>query len=248
MGTMLGRFVLATIVVALGSTAWVNRSTKCVSCHETAALPMTLGHSFADWRASPHGRANVGCEKCHGGDSRSTEADAAHKRVLPADNPDSRVSPGNLLATCGGCHTQELNWYNGTVHSKLLKEKKKGATCFACHGAMATGYPTPRELAERCSVCHAKPMEAREALVMVSTLKQQLKQTEDAVGRAGEDNPAWLPTARSRLENLHKDYHGIQLKWHAFRTREVAKDCSESLKLAHALDAEAELMLHREKK
>jgi hypothetical protein len=248
MGGILGRVVLATIVMASGSTARGEAVDNCVGCHETAVLPMTLGHSFADWRASPHGRANVGCEKCHGGDPRSTEADAAHKGVLPADNPDSRVSPGNLPATCGGCHTQELNWYSSTVHSKLLKEKKKGATCFTCHGAMATGYPTPRELAERCSVCHASPVGAREALVMVSTLKHQLQQTEDAVGKAGADNPGWLPTARSRLENLHKDYHGIQLKWHAFRTREVAKDSSDLLKLAHALDAEAELMLHREKK
>ena len=248
MGGMLGRLVLATVVATVASTARGAPVNHCVSCHEATVLPMTLGHSFADWHASPHGRADVGCEKCHGGDAGATEADAAHKGVLPADNPDSRVNPRNLLATCGGCHTQELNWYDGTVHSKLLKEKKEGATCFTCHGAMATGYPTPRELAERCSVCHARPVGAREALLMVSALKRQLQQTKDVVDKAGAEDPAWLPAARSRLERLNKDYHGIQLKWHAFRTREVAKDCRDLLKLAHALDDEAELMLHREKK
>jgi hypothetical protein len=245
---MLGRIVVVAIVVALGPAARGAAVDQCVGCHENAVLPMTLGHSFSDWRASPHGRADVGCEKCHGGDPGATKADVAHKGVLPADNPDSRVSPRNLLATCGGCHTQQLNWYNGTVHSKLLKEKQEGATCFTCHGAMATGYPTPRELAERCSVCHPKPVGAREALVMVSALKHQLQQTEDAVKEAGAANPAWLPGARGRLENLHKDYHGIQLKWHAFRTHEVAQDCRDLLKLAHALDDEADLMLRREKK
>jgi len=43
-------------------------------------------------------------------------------------------------------------------------------------------------------------------------------------------------------------YHGSQLKLHALRTREVARDSSDLLKLAHALAAEAELMIHREKK
>ncbi len=158
------------------------------------------------------------------------------------------MSSRNLPATCGACHTRELGWYDGTVHSKLLKEKHAGATCFTCHGAMATGYPTPRELAERCSVCHPKPVGARESLVMVSAIKLQLQQTEDAVKAAGEANPAWLPGARDRLESLHKDYHGIQLKWHALRTLEVARDCRDLLKLAHALDDEANLMLRRQKK
>jgi hypothetical protein len=244
------RRLLALLAIALGpgATAQAAQANHCVSCHESAALPITLGHSFSDWRASSHGRAEVGCEKCHGGDASAAAADAAHQGVLPADNPDSRVSPTNLLATCGGCHSKELGWYNSTVHSRLLKEKKHGATCFTCHGAMATSYPTPRELAERCRVCHAKPVGAQEALAMVSALKRQLQRTEEAVKQAGAVNPQWLPGAQQRLESMHQDYHGVQLKWHAFRTREVAENCRDLLKLAHALDDEADVMIRRERR
>jgi hypothetical protein len=63
---MLGRIVLVTIVVALGPAARSASVDHCVTCHENAALPITLGHSFSDWRASPHGHADVGCEKVTG--------------------------------------------------------------------------------------------------------------------------------------------------------------------------------------
>jgi hypothetical protein len=180
------RLGLVPIAVALGTAARGAPVDHCVACHENAVLPITLGHSFADWRTSPHGRADLGCEKCHGGDPGATTADDAHKGVLPADNPDSRVAPRNLPGTCGGCHTQELDWYNGTVHSRLLKEKHQGATCFTCHGALATGYPTPRELAEgivptKCAL-GPRPPQARHPLRSHIRLERRAREVRRPVG------------------------------------------------------------------
>ena len=220
----------------------------CVQCHQREVLPITLGHSFPDWRASVHARGGVGCEKCHGGDAAAPTAEVAHRGVLPATDPASMVHPTRLPATCGNCHEKELAAFRGTVHARELSEKGAGATCFTCHEAMATSLPTGRELNARCNACHDKPVEVQTALSMVAMTKTKLYRTRRAMDGARAANPTWHERALERFHELERDYRAAQLKWHTFQTKEVLQDTRDLLKLADALSEEAEVMARRGKK
>jgi len=244
-GNMRTTVLVALVLGLVGLARAAGPANKCVGCHETEVLPISLGHSFQDWRASAHGRGGVGCEKCHGGDARVATADAAHHGVLPATDPASLVHPTHLPDTCGACHTQELAAFKGTVHAKQLAEKSTGATCFTCHGAMATSLPTPRELAARCGVCHDKPLQAELALGVLVMAKMQIRRTERELAAATTASPAWRTGARERLHQLERDYHAIQLRWHTFAMAEVLQDSRDVLKLASGLRDEIGVMSRR---
>jgi hypothetical protein len=237
------------LVIGLATTVhagWENN--QCVKCHETEILPITLGHSFADWRASAHAHGGVGCEKCHGGDPRSTQAEKAHAGVRPSTDPQSLVHPTHLPETCGACHRAELDAFQGTVHARQLREKGSGATCFTCHGAMATSLPTPRELTARCAVCHDKPVEAHSALVVLAMAKARLYRARRAMDEAKTADPSWHAAALGRFHDLERDYHAIQVQWHVFGMKETLESSRDLIKLAEALTDEAEVKTRRARK
>ena len=236
-------------VLCLATTAHAGwEGNQCVKCHETEILPITLGHSFADWRASTHAHGGVGCEKCHGGDPRATRAEKAHAGVRPSTDPQSLVHPTRLPETCGACHKAELDAFQGTVHARELREKGAGATCFTCHGAMATSLPTPRELSARCAVCHDKPVEAHSALVVLAMAKARLYRARRAMEEAKTADPSWHTAALARFHDLERDYHAIQVQWHVFAMKETLEASRDLIKLAEALTDEAEVKTRRARK
>lgn len=236
---------ILAVLLLLGSPALADEKDQCVACHETDVLPISLGHSFEDWRGSAHARGGVGCEKCHGGDPKATEAEVAHRGVLPASESGSLVSPARLPATCGTCHAKELAAFDATVHARQLKNNGRGATCSTCHGAMATSLPSPGELSVRCSTCHEKPVEARAALAVLASAKVQLQRTYRTLQGMQAKYPGWYREAIERFHGLEHTYRGIELEWHAFETRKVVQDSSDVLKLAEALEQEAAIVAKR---
>ncbi len=240
--------LLLALVLALagGVGAAEEPSTnQCVACHQGDVLPIALGHSFQEWQGSAHGKAGVGCEKCHGGDPHAATAEVAHRSVLLASDPASLIHATRLPATCGACHPNELAAYAQTVHARELAAHGKGATCLTCHGAMAISYPSPTELAARCAVCHQKPMKAQAALAVLSTAKMQLWRTRHTLDASARSEASWRKEARPRLEALERDYRDIQLKWHTFAMDRVLQQSHDLIKLAKALDEEAGIMEHR---
>jgi len=233
---------LATTVPA----AWENN--QCVKCHEAEALPITLGHTFADWSASTHAHGGVGCEKCHGGDASSTDEAKAHANVRPSTDPESLVHPTRLPETCGACHHEELAAFKGTVHARELRQKATGATCFTCHEAMATSLPTPRELSARCAVCHAKPVEAQAAIAVLVMAKRRVYRARVAMEAAKTADPSWHASALGRFHQLERDYHAIQVQWHVFAMKETIQASRDIIKLAEALTDEADVMTRRARK
>jgi len=240
--------VLAVVVLLLGLSGSGRAdqvANACVTCHQREVLPITLGHSFDDWRGSAHGRGGVGCEKCHGGDPSASDAAAAHKGVLPADQADSLVNPRHLAATCGACHARERDVYVDTVHARGVQSEGRGATCFTCHGAMATSLPSPNELGARCAACHKKPLQAEAALAVLATAKTQLRRTQQAVDGTRTTNPTWHPTGVERFHALEREYSAIQVEWHHFKMTTVLKQSGDVLKLAKSLADDAAIMSRR---
>ena len=230
--------------VALPALA-ASQKDQCIVCHETEVLPISLGHSFAEWRASAHGRAAVGCEKCHGGNPRAARISEAHQGVLPTADAESMVHPTRLPATCGACHARQLAAYADTVHARELKTRGSGATCFTCHGAMATGFPSPAELSARCAVCHPKHIQVQAALIMLAAAKTQLRRTQRTLEATRAANPSWYKGALGRFHDLERDYGATELKWHTFKMDEVLQETRDLLKLAKVLDEEAGIQARR---
>jgi len=88
----------------------------CAPCHQSVRLSEKYGiksDRFQTFEASYHGLAIRGgvvevanCASCHG----------AHD-ILPSSDPKSRVSPANLVATCGKCHPgANENFTKGPMH------------------------------------------------------------------------------------------------------------------------------------
>jgi hypothetical protein len=237
MKTVLAGMVL--LLASFGAARGGEEANQCVACHQREVLPISLGHSFDDWRGSAHGRGGVGCEKCHGGDAAATDAAVGHKGVLPAVDPESLVNPRRLAATCGACHEKELGAYAETVHAHEVKAQGKGATCSTCHGAMATSLPSANELSARCAVCHKKPLQVQAALGVLATAKSQLRRTRQAVESVRTSNATWYASGVERFHALERSYGKIQLEWHHFQMTDVLRESSDVLKLAKSLAEDA---------
>lgn len=234
--------VLGTAGIA-GAQEAAPETNQCVACHQVEHLPISLGHSITEWKASAHGRANVGCEKCHGGNASAREADKAHVGVLPASDAGSLVSVQKLAATCGSCHKQEYAAYKTTVHAKEVTKDGEAATCVTCHGSMATSFPSPTELKSRCTVCHDKPVEARAALTWLAAAKTELLRTGRSLEEARTAVPEWHKEALLRFHDMEKRYSEIALKWHTFHMESSLQQSRDLLQLAKLLGEEAKLKI-----
>jgi hypothetical protein len=143
------------------------RPAGCVTCHEQLQ-PRVV----ADWRASAHARAEVGCDACHG-QGHTGAADVA-KVSLPT------------VQTCRRCHELQVAQFRAGDHAHAwealdvlptfhhIAGPKAGGTagCAPCH---KIGVPTPERAAAlrqagiryglgSCDACHTRhTFDAREA-------------------------------------------------------------------------------------
>ncbi len=141
----------------------------CASCHADPARMRPFGlatDQYAQYQTSRHGlllaqgddRVAV-CSDCHG----------AH-RIVARREPTSPVSPRNIPATCGRCHsdaqlmapygiaTDQQEKFRDSVHGRaLFIEEHPGApTCATCHGAHGATPPQVGAIAKVCGHCHAR--------------------------------------------------------------------------------------------
>jgi len=139
--------------LSVAAPAAAQRST-CADCHYASASGIRRGH-LEEWDRSPHGRNDVGCEKCHSGDAKEFEPFLAHRGVLNPADPSSPVNRGNLPFTCGQCHIGPAVAFESSRHFELLKSgNAKGPTCSTCHGDVDGRILSPRALASACNACH----------------------------------------------------------------------------------------------
>ena len=160
----------------------------CSRCHTDLAYMRAFTSArvrvdqMIEYKTSVHGmRIAEGdtkvavCSSCHG----------SHD-ILRASNPNSRVHPLNVAATCGQCHsdaaymkgyfverlrgqrvpmpTNQQASYERSVHHAALTEKGdlSAPTCNDCHGNHGATPPQVRVVAHVCAECHSRPAELYE--------------------------------------------------------------------------------------
>ena len=180
--------VMVLAVLGFASASAFAQSSKCADCHFANPAAPQRGH-ISDWDRSAHGRQNIGCEKCHGGNPTSFEKLVAHKGMLPAGDKKSPVNRVNLPGTCGSCHAGQLMEFQKTRHFQLLKEDdKRGPNCATCHSDVGDTLLSPKALESQCNACHGpgktapRPERAKNARAMFESVResrQMLKQARD---------------------------------------------------------------------
>lgn len=176
---------------------------RCADCHIANPGSISSVH-LAEWDLSAHGRQNVGCEACHGGEPASFEPFVAHRGVLARSNPASPVHRKNEPATCGTCHTSAYAAFQRSRHYALLKSDDRNVpNCATCHGEVAGLRPSPQGLEAQCAQCHAAgraaarpeyPARGRRAFEGLRELRALLTDVRGAIARVKD------PARKASLE------------------------------------------------
>lgn len=181
----MSRYVIAAAIAAAAlcagpAEAQLLPKNACGDCHFAHPEAPAQGH-LLDWSTSPHGRNNVNCEKCHGGNPTTFESLPAHAGILNADNVKSPVNRRNLPTTCGKCHVGPFVAFQQSRHYELLQTgKENGPTCSTCHETVAGRLLKPKVLEARCNSCHGvneiapragRPQMAREIYEQLAALR-----------------------------------------------------------------------------
>lgn len=163
--------VFATVVMT--AEARVARAEEtCVECHRNQRNPR-LRAPAEDVPVSVHGRHDVTCSNCHGGNPEEPSA-RAHD---VAAGFRARFAAGSAPSVCGGCHshtanmgadganlpTDQLELYVASVHGRAFAGgNERAATCATCHGAHNVrelsdpeSPVSPSNVAETCGRCHS---------------------------------------------------------------------------------------------
>lgn len=185
-----GVMVLVVVMLAGLATALGAQSSKCADCHFANPDAPRRTH-LSDWDRSAHGRQNVGCERCHGGNPTSFEKLVAHKGLIGSGDRKSPVHRANLPTTCGSCHAGQLMSFQKTRHFQLLKaDDRRGPTCSTCHSEEGDRLLAPKAMESQCNTCHGpgktapRPERAKHARAMLEDVRDArhlLKEARDLV-------------------------------------------------------------------
>ena len=231
---------LAWVAATRGWAATVRADSSCVACHESAVGVPYLEHNLADWKKSPHAKAAITCEACHGGDATKTEKAAAHAGMLPSTDPKSRVYFTGIPETCGACHAAEAAAFRKSRHSAELKSSGRGPNCVTCHGSMANHVLAPRELEMTCTLCHRRPTQAYATLLSLDTAGQAIGRLSKKIDRASASGV----DVRAQQESLARAkaaYRSAVVDWHTFKMEAVLKASQEAAKQANTASRDLEL-------
>jgi len=149
------------------ATHKVRLPNTCAACHGEAGLLtdeyVRLPQSFQQYALSVHGQgtsrgiaAAASCSDCH----------SVHALKGSAD-PESRINPMNVAATCGQCHPDVQLQYDRSIHGRALQAGVTDSpTCTDCHGEHLILSPADpdakvsgaRQAIETCGECHNDPL------------------------------------------------------------------------------------------
>jgi hypothetical protein len=209
---VLARLATVALIAFFAATdVLLAQQSRCADCHFANPSPTFAARlrgaetHLRNWDLSAHARANIGCERCHGGDPTTFEPLAAHRGILPWTNPASPVHRVNLPKTCGVCHAGPFVAFQKSRHFALLQGSNPVVpTCTTCHGDAGENRPSPKALERECATCHRPgradehpehPALGRKMLEGVREVRALLKEANNLIERI-KDRPR-----RARLEH-----------------------------------------------
>lgn len=189
-----GVCVVAALAAAGPAAAQTSQS-RCADCHFSRPDAPGARH-LSDWDLSAHGRGNLGCESCHGGNPTTFEPFLAHQGILNSSNPASPVATANLPATCGKCHAGPFVAFQKSRHYALVRGGSREApTCATCHGDVAATLLSPKHFENRCASCHGAgkvapntdhPPQGRMLLEGIRDARAMLKEANSFISRVSD--------------------------------------------------------------
>jgi predicted CXXCH cytochrome family protein len=215
------------------------KDNHCVACHSGSSLSGALANRYLDWHFSTHKSAGIGCEKCHGGDSTTSDRAKAHAGMLRASDPKSRLHSVNVPQTCATCHQGIASTFTQSVHYQRLKGAGLGPSCTTCHAHMGSVVMTvPAEASALCAQCHDA---ANGPLTRRPEIPKAAGDVVEALGRA-DGIILWserlVEAARDRKVNVAAEeadlravralYADAVSSWHGFSTDQTRKKADEA--------------------
>ena len=189
---MAGWMVAACLMV--GSPASAQQS-HCADCHFADPAAPRQDH-LNEWDRSAHGRNNIGCEKCHGGNAKEFDRLLAHHGVMSSADKSSPVNRRNLPFTCGTCHVGPAVAFEDSRHYELLRSgSDRGPTCSTCHGEVDGRVLSPKALASQCGGCHGpgevafraeRARRVRDQYESLTVVREQVKLARALIARVAD--------------------------------------------------------------
>lgn len=163
-------------ILALSCLPWLAsaavRADACVECHATRAearlrAPVSALHDA-------HGRGELGCAACHGGDPTEPTA-RAHDL---GRGFVGRPGPLSLIRMCGACHDGStdapsvMEDYRVGAHASAVFSGRPAADCASCHHPHDVERLEPATAQARCVACHADDGRMRPSDLPTDQLEQ----------------------------------------------------------------------------
>ncbi|NUQ00672.1 MAG: hypothetical protein HUU35_12540 [Armatimonadetes bacterium] len=127
--------VLALLPEAQRTATYVGNDV-CATCHGAAARTRQAPEKdIAEFRASAHGQAQVGCEQCHGPGSNHINGPAS----------DNILGVPSILnhQVCSACHSETTAQYAESAHASVVEvveeaveEPTARRDCLTCHSSL----------------------------------------------------------------------------------------------------------------
>ena len=115
------RLSMPLLVIVILVCSRLALAEECLPCHRQKTPA-----AVSQWESSAHGRAGIGCEKCHGTD---------HAKILRGE---ARVD----MKVCGACHRKALAGHTASRHGMGL------------HSGWGCTRNLPDRDQKECAFCH----------------------------------------------------------------------------------------------
>jgi len=219
-------FTLGVVLVlaSLGfSSSAQSAENTCISCHEQpdfyAQYPK-LHEYYQQYLVSPHQKAGVTCDVCHGGNARASTMKNAHVGVLPMSDSASTVYYQKQPKTCGQCHKDKQEQFIQSKHYAALMEHRAAPTCTTCHPAMSERPDLRSIVLNACSNCH-KEGNSQDLPLIAGQAESVFSQLNIAGGLLGwtrihYESHGWPNSSRQHVSDLEKRHADIITRVHQF--------------------------------
>ncbi len=228
--------LVAVAVIATLPSVSSGALNSCVSCHQDAAFYAQypkLYEYYQKWLVSPHERAGVTCDKCHGGDASAASIEKAHAAVLPMNDEHSTLYYQNQPDTCGQCHGDKREQFVQSKHYAALMDQRTAPTCTTCHPAMSRRPEMRSIVLNACSTCHAEGNSDGLPLIVgdAERIFRKLNIVSGLLGwtRTHYESHDWPEDSQERVRELEERHDRILNRVHQFDLQQTEADTIELL-------------------